>query len=40
VNIDPKTFLNLWKLCELGIPASAVTALLHDIAAAQKDLKK
>lgn len=33
VNIDPKTFLSLWKLCELGIPAHAITALLSDIAA-------
>jgi len=40
VNIDPKTFLNLWKLCDLGIPANAVIALLNDIGAAQKDSKK
>lgn len=31
VNIDPKTFLNLWKLCDLGIPAHAITALIIDI---------
>jgi len=33
VNIDAKTFLSLWKLCDLGIPAHAITALVHDIAA-------
>ena len=40
VNIDPKTFLNLWKLCELGIPAREITSFLHDIASAQKESRK
>ena len=32
VKIDANTFLRLWKLCELGIPPHAITALIHDIA--------
>ena len=32
VKIDPKTLIQLWKLCELGIPPHLITGLLHDIA--------
>jgi hypothetical protein len=32
VHIDAKTFLSLWQLCDLGIPAHAINALIHDIA--------
>ena len=36
VNIDAKTFLALWKLCDLGIPSHAITALVHDVAKYKK----
>ena len=36
VNIDARTFLSLWKLCDLGIPAHAITALVHDVAKYKK----
>ena len=32
VRIDSKTFLHLWKLCELGVPPHLITALLNDVA--------
>ncbi len=32
VKIDAKTFLSIWKLCDLGIPAHAIVALIHDVA--------
>ena len=32
VKVDSKTFLQIWRLSELGIPTHAVIALLNDIA--------
>ncbi len=32
VKVDTKTFLAIWKLCDLGIPPHAVLSLLHETA--------
>ena len=32
VNLDNKTFVAIWKLASLGIPASAINDLLRDTA--------
>lgn len=32
VRIDTKTFVAIWKLCDLGIPTHAILALLQDTA--------
>ena len=33
VNLDNKTFLAVWKLASLGIPANVIVDLLRDVAA-------
>ena len=32
VTVDPKTFLHIWRLSELGIPPYTILTLLNDIA--------
>ena len=32
VKVDTKTFLQIWRLSELGIPSHAIISLLNDIA--------
>jgi hypothetical protein len=32
VKIHTKTFITLWKLCDLGIPTHAILSLLQDTA--------
>ena len=32
VRLDPKTFGVIYKLCDLGIPASSIVELLQDVA--------
>lgn len=32
VKVDARTFQQLWRLCDLGIPPNVVLALMNDIA--------
>ena len=32
VKVDPKTFLQIWRLTELGIPPRAIRFFLNDLA--------
>ena len=32
LQVDARTFQQLWRLCDLGIPPNVVLALMNDIA--------